>query len=247
MKNILIVEDKIDIAQSLKKIIEGIDEDVEIYIAHMLKDAYKIAMEIDLDLFLLDIVLDTTNPNDVSGIKFADKMRQNNNYKFTPIIFVTSLEDPKMYSYENIHCYSYIEKPFEVERTRRIISEALQYVKVEKEQKVYFRKDGVLYAKNKGDIVHITNLNRIVTIHTQKDKLTIPYIPCGKLIKELDSRRFVQCSKSNIVNKDYIDTFDRVNKYISIKGSDERIAVGRYFMKKMQMELENDSKFVSHN
>lgn len=64
-------------------------------------------------MFVVDIVLDIAMPNDASGIKFARDMRNLQQYKFTPIIFLTSLHDPEIYAYRELHCYGYVEKPFD--------------------------------------------------------------------------------------------------------------------------------------
>ena len=45
---------------------------------------------------LLDIILDPRTSGDASGMKFADHIREVERYHFTPIIFITGLEDPSL-------------------------------------------------------------------------------------------------------------------------------------------------------
>ena len=81
---------------ALVELIRECDSTSVIYCAKDSAMAYKYAIENRIDLFLVDIMLDNAVQNDVSGIVFADKMRQIERYKFVPIIFVTALEDQAM-------------------------------------------------------------------------------------------------------------------------------------------------------
>ena len=49
-------------------------------------DAYKYAMENEIDLFLVDIILDGENAHDISGIVLIDRLRKYKRYEFTPVI-----------------------------------------------------------------------------------------------------------------------------------------------------------------
>ena len=76
------------------------------------KDAYECLMEKEIDLFVVDIILDKSVQGDSSGLRFVDNVRRVTRYAFTPVIFVTSLEDSRLYTYEKLHCYSFVENPY---------------------------------------------------------------------------------------------------------------------------------------
>ncbi len=98
MKTVLIVEDNVRSMEMLVKIIENLRTDVEIKTASSQEEAAILAMKFNIDLFMLDIILNASNPGDVSGMKFAEYIRTLQKYKYTPIIFITALEDPELHA-----------------------------------------------------------------------------------------------------------------------------------------------------
>ena len=233
MKTVLIVEDNINSRKMLVKIIEGIRNDVEIKTASSQEEASVLAMKNNIDLFMLDIILNTSNPGDVSGMRFAEYIRTFQKYKYTPIIFTTALEDPELHAYSDLHCYYYVEKPYDVGKVSAVISEALDFPGNDKvSQSVFFRKDGILYKKEISEIIYIENSRAGQTVYCTNGNLKLPYKPNKKILEELGSDKFVQCSRYNIVNTDYIDKIDTVNRYIQLKNVKEFIEFGNTFKKK---------------
>ena len=92
-KQILIVEDNNKNMEKLCEVLKDI-KDVYIHKAKNSEQAYRYALEYNIDLFIVDIILNTKVFADISGLKFIESIRSINGYKFTPIIVTTSLEDP---------------------------------------------------------------------------------------------------------------------------------------------------------
>lgn len=189
-----------------------------------------------IDLFIVDIILDKNKPGDSSGLKFAENIRKISHYTFVPIIFVTSLEDAKLYTYEKLHCYSFIEKPFDVERLRQLVEQSLRFEESRSVSKtLYYRKDGIILAVEREDIVYAETINHIMHIHTkQGDVFEIPYITLKKLLDDLDCTSFIQCSRSAIINQKYIDNIDIPNQVIQLKNSYGRVGIGIRFKKNLK-------------
>ena len=122
MKRVLIVEDNKKHMEALQTLLSDI-EDIQIIKAYNMTEACYMLSLYDFSLFIVDIVLDTEKANDVSGINLVKHIRDIERYEFTPVIFITSLEDPQLYTYRDLHCYQYIEKPFDKEKTQKIILE----------------------------------------------------------------------------------------------------------------------------
>lgn len=241
MKNVLILEDQEIIADRLRKIIQQIDDSIKIYSVDNIRDAFAHSMEGDIDLFLIDIVLNPKNPADISGLTFAEDIRSIEKYKFSPIIVISSLEDPRLYAYSQIHCYRYIEKPFDSADTKKTIKEALQYKKhTPNKEKYIYRKGGILYSVNLEDVIYIKTQKKTVTMHTEKENIIIPYIPVAKLINELNHKNFIQCNRACIVNKKYVESIDIVNRYIKIKKEIEYIEIGTSIKKNFLRKFNND-------
>ena len=107
-KNILVIEDSEQYMDMICNKLSNIT-DINVYKAKDSAQAYKYALEENISVFIVDIILDTNALGDVSGIKFVERIRTIPEYKFTPIIITSSLEDPKLHSYSYLHCYRYFE------------------------------------------------------------------------------------------------------------------------------------------
>lgn len=240
MKKVLIVEDKEINRKILIKILEDIKEPIQIYAVGTVLEAYKISMENVIHLFLVDIILDTEKRGDISGLKFADSIRKIPHYTFTPLIFITSLEDPEMYAYRDLHCYGYIEKPFDKEMVKDLICQALKFPQInDKNENIYFRKDGIVYSVRTQDIIFIEISRKETLIHTTKEIMSMSYMTAKQLLKELGSSSFIQCNRGCIINKKYVEYVDSVNRYIKLQGVEQYVEIGRTMKEKVMYEFSN--------
>lgn len=239
-KRILIIEDSTKWIEEITELIKETSYETTIFVATNITEAYLLAMENSIDLFIIDIILDVNVPGDVSGIKFADNIRKNIKYQYTPIIFISCLEDPKMYAYANIHCYGYIEKPFLKEKTLNMIEEALNFPlkKVVSKEYIYFRKEGILYGFHVNDIVYIESNAKRTLINSIHEIVEVPYRSIKSILTELDSDAFIQCNRRSIVNKKYIEYIDFPNRYIKLRGIKDTIEIGVILKSKFQKEIE---------
>ncbi|MDE5778157.1 MAG: LytTR family DNA-binding domain-containing protein [Lachnospiraceae bacterium] len=236
MKKVLVLEDNKRTCDMISQIIYDTCELVEVYSIEEVGKAYKCALENTIDLFIVDIILDTSVPGDISGIRFVDSIRQIQGYQFVPVIIVTSLEDPKLYSYEELHCYGYIEKPFDPERIKKLVLECMKFSdgKVKK-QKLYFRKDGILVSVNRDAIVYVESINHVAYFHmVNNDTLDIPYLTLKNFLKTVDSDDFIQCSRQCVVNEKYISSVDSVNRYITLTEDKGILEIGIMFKKRLR-------------
>lgn len=238
MKKVLILEDKKESISSLVKMIQDMGKEIEIYEANETGKAYQIALERNIDVFLLDIILEPQKPGDMSGMVFADRIRQIEKYKFTPIIFLTALGDPELHAYKELHCYGYLTKPYHAEKLTRLLEDALTFEQPKEENKnIYFKKDGIFFAKKMQDIVYIKSSAGKMFIKTIKDELEISYKSNSQIIKELDSEDFIKCNRSVIVNKAYIDSIDSTNRYIQLKNGYGTLEIGAVLKKDFLREI----------
>lgn len=242
MRTVLIVEDNAKSMEMLTKVVKDIRTDVVIKSASKQEEAEILALNCNIDLFVVDIVLDSSNPGDVSGMKFAERVRAFQKYKYTPIIFITSLEDPELHAYSDIHCYSYVEKPFDVDKVSQVIAEALEFPRSKKEEHIYFRRDGILYKRQISEIVYIENSRSGQTVYCTSGELPLAYKSTKTILKELNSDRFVQCNRFTIVNHDYIDQIDIVNRYIQLKDIERKIELGNAYKKNFLKDVDNDKQ-----
>lgn len=242
MRKVLVVEDNPASVAVMKNILYNINKEIKVYAVDNVSSAYQCAMEQTIDLFIVDIILDNNVQGDVSGIIFADRLRNVKRYEFAPLIFITSLEDPKLHAYRKLHCYDYLEKPFDLDEAEHVIAKALEFPKVSEEREfIYFRKDGILYSRKLEDIIYIESMQRKVTIYSTNDELVIPYKTCKDMLRELDSELFLQCNRSTIVNQRYIEYVDGGNRLIQLRGISEKIELGVVMKKKFLKALEDEA------
>ncbi|MBO5097007.1 MAG: hypothetical protein J6B96_01680 [Agathobacter sp.] len=79
MKKILVLEDNPVTLEYITSLIQEIAVKNTIFACSDMKMAYQYALEKDIDLFIIDIILDTSRPGDSSGLKFVDGIRRIDN------------------------------------------------------------------------------------------------------------------------------------------------------------------------
>lgn len=225
-KNILIVEDNKYYMNLICDMLLEVP-DINIQRATNSADAYKRTMEMTIDVFVVDIVLDTSILGDVSGIKFIERIRTIDKYKFTPIIITTSLEDPKLHSYSYLHCYRYFEKTYELSELRDTILEALEYKTPKEDTKIiYYKRTGILFAIDVSNIIYVENCSKYIEYHCVDGIHRAPYKSCKKILEEIESVDFIQCNKHTIVNRKYILSVDVINRTITLIKNYGVLAIG---------------------
>lgn len=238
-KKCLVIEDNSTQRKRIKQLLRETSGDVKIYDVDNLQDAYKIMLENQIDLFVVDIVLDTDRRGDLSGVKLVSILRSIPQYRFTPVIFITSLEDPKLYAYSSLHCFGYLEKPFNRGDAKKLFHNALGYIAPKFENDILcMRKDGVLYPFKIDRIVYIESRNRLIKIHWDDGSTEdMPYMTCQQLLEEANNSSLLQCSRGVIVNKDYVKVVDKLNHTLELKGFPERLEIGVAYVAQVLKEL----------
>lgn len=218
-RNVLIVEDNRACMEALTELTRKCDTVGAVFCVDNSADAYKYAIENEIDLFLVDIILDGKNAHDISGIVLIDHLRKMMRYEFTPVIFITSLVDEALNAFHNLHCYDYIEKPFDLEKVGKIISTALKAPLCDDRESgvFYYRKDGVLYALNIDRMIYLETSFRNVMIYTLDETIEIPYVSLKNFMKDLPRRHFIQCSRNVVVNRRFIEYVDKVNQMVKLR------------------------------
>lgn len=239
-RNILIVEDNKVHMEALEELLLEM-ENIQIFKAYNLAEAYYMLSLNDFNVFIIDIILNTDTKGDVSGIELVNHIREIKKYEFTPVIFITSLEDPKLCAYRDLHCYQYIEKPFDREYVRKTIRQALRYCNQSAPKAIaYFRKDGVLYSVKVPEVTHVVAQRGKTYIFTINDCLSLQYYTLAEVISKLESSDFVKCSRTTLVNKNYIEYVDMTNGYIKLRGVKDTIEVGSSVKKQLGEKLNKD-------
>ena len=235
MKKVLVIDGDIHSRNTVKKIIDDIEREAVVYEADNVTDAFGIAMTNSINMFIVDIALkEGRGKRDNSGVTFILNIRGVAKYRYTPVIVVSSVYDEGMFLYANAHIYRYIEKPYNPEFVKNTINEALEHDMVSwRPKKVIYQVDGLLECIDIDSIIYAQSNDHVMRIVTTKKEYLIPYLTCNKLLKDVDNQNFVTCFRGCIVNVRYINSIDRVNRYIFLEKCEDKLEIGLKYKKSL--------------
>lgn len=172
------------------------------------------------DLIFLDIEMPGMN-----GIEFARKLPEK-----CMVIFTTAYSDYALDSYE-VEAIDYLVKPINKERFNRAVARAVTYKNLVDStvvnsvdsdlEYIIVKSDRKFVRVRLDDILYIEGLKDYVIIHLL-DKKVITRMIVKSMEEMLPKNKFIRISKSYIVNKQKVESFD--NKDVNI-GSTE-LAIG---------------------
>ena len=177
--NVLILEDKECNRNALEKIVLSCAGVKNVYSYGKREEAFLSAVDNQIDLFLIDIILEPGNANDNSGIAFAESIRKLDEYRLTPIIFITVLMGLERELLKKIHCYDYIEKPIgDGKLVKEHIEEVLEALSVgrKREEREYIplHYDGIGYLAYLDEVIFFESKSGTLYIHMIDDEIRIP-------------------------------------------------------------------------
>lgn len=242
LKNILVLEDNLNTLSFLGDLIRSIGKEVNVYEMKNMDEACKCMLENTIDIFIIDIILNKNIQMDTSGLYYAEKVRMVECYQFTPIIFITSLEDSKFISYEKFHCYSFIEKPFDPKKVLATVKECLHFPKTRSYPKnLYFKKDGIIFSVDLKDVVYVECLKHVLYIFTREhDILKIPYVTLKYFLQMIDTRVMFQCRRNVVFNIEYVKNVDIPNGIIRFK-TGHSVEIGMTYKKSVKELFTNET------
>ena len=146
--------------------------------------------DIEVELLFLDIIM--------NGMKIARKLRD---IQFkAPIIFLTAHADYAVESYE-VYVAGYLLKPYDTNKLTLLLDEVLQRsvqkriaVKVKKQHR-YLEINDIMYAESD---------KHVLNIHLKDSRVIQTTEKLSELKKTINSKRFIRCHQSYLVNMNYI-------------------------------------------
>lgn len=241
MKKVLIVEDHLKAARLVQKALEELDCNIKSYVANTFDEAKEYLLRYDYQLFVVDIVLNSKNPNDATGLDFIELLRGFKKYEYTPVVITTSVAEMKEHAYDNLDCYKYLEKPYDFERAKSVLQKALNMpLKFDSKKYMYIRSDGIVRALACEEIVYMRYDNRKISFQLCDGMFQVYYKTLAEICRELPEEQFLRCSKDVVINKQYIDQIDIHTQTIKLKGTYGGVLIGRTYRKKVFEELTND-------
>lgn len=240
MKKVLIVEDQLKAARLVQKVLGEIDGNIETHVASTFDEAKKYLLDYEFQLFVVDIVLDSKNPNDAAGLDFIEFLRGFKKYEYAPVVITTSVAEMKEHAYDNLDCYKYLEKPYDFERAKSVLKKALNMpLMYDEKHFLHIRIDGIVRAIECDNIIFIEYCDRKISIWLKNGVLTAYYKSLAEIYRELPMHSFLRCSKDVVVNRKYIDYMDIRNMKVVLKEGYGIVAIGRTFKRAIIEEMSN--------
>lgn len=213
---------------------------MEIYVANTLEEAGIIIEDIDIDVLILDSVYKGMALEKYPGIMWAQKIREYEKYISLPIIFISSLSEPKMYAYREINCMGFLPRQFNGEELKRILEKAMYHSTFrEGDKSICVRAQGILYPFQIKDILYVEVLNRILYIYrTNGEVLEMHHKPLRDFQAEVDSKCLIQCNKSMLINTLYVSEVNEKEGYVTLSREDVRLLVGKKYLDEVRAAMQ---------
>lgn len=237
-KCILILEDEPASLQFLLRIAgESCPLWCDVYGYDNLESAFRCMEQHEILLFIVDIRL-TEDEHDRSGYEFVEKLRKSSKYRFTPVIFVTGLEEPRADAYKELHCMGYLQKPFDMEQISRMITMCLEFPKQDKPKKICIRQEGVYLFVEQEQIVYLRTSRKQLQILFRNGELqTYDYVPLRDILAQITSEKMILCGKGIAVNRKWIDHVRVRERELYLKGIEKPVPVGIHYMSHLTHSL----------
>ncbi|KMY41497.1 LytR/AlgR family response regulator transcription factor [Peribacillus loiseleuriae] len=228
MTQILIIEDEEKIQQFLEHALFELDEDLQLSFSGSATDALVMAQKKQFDVFIVDIQL-----LDYKGTDLVKQLRSIQTYKYTPIIFETAIVSEELRAYRELKCYHYLMKPYTKEEVQKIVAEVLDYLQqpIIDDRTVRIEQKGFIFEYRLQDILYIESFGKKMVIHllTEQGELRqekIAGYSLKAMLELLDDGPFVQCHKSYILNKTYVEAIQKADNLVKLRHCLDPLPIG---------------------
>lgn len=223
MYNVLILEDEKEQRQGIESIIRSSYPNWCIFSVASYSEAVSLLSCHTYHLFLLDIAL-TNCQNSLTGMDFGMLLRNIPLYHYTPIIYLTALADQIIPAVQNLHCFSYLTKPYSAKQLLDTLAYLLR-LKAPKEKEILFQNgNGIYFKVEPYRITYIESQNKTILIHTTEKCIMLTNISLQSVMQKLPEQ-FFQIHRCFIVNMRRIVSYSKT--LLRIKIDTQTIPVGR--------------------
>ena len=226
---LLLLEDNKHHKKALEQLITEYNEQSSITFDVISVSTIKQATELidskeSFDAFLLDIALNDDENNE-DGIIFANYIRNISQYRDKKIIFITAYNSFLSTAINDIHCYSFLTKPY----TKAEFFRQLYDLSNSNDSVINIKnRDGIYIKISINNILYIQSNGRYLNYVTANDSFESRQYTMNEIISLLPSD-FLRCHRSYIINKNMIINFDPVNRYIRLLNNNFKVPFSRNF------------------
>ncbi|MDN5352351.1 MAG: hypothetical protein PWQ12_1271 [Clostridiales bacterium] len=247
-KNILIVEDDSNQRKNLEQMIISVNAHYQVFSASNYQEALRIAFSEKIDLFFFDIDLKDSK----TGYELAETLRNNSRYRLTWMIFLTVRTDMELRAYKEIHCFSYVIKPYSKADIKESLDRLLEdeYLVLKKAEMEYItlELEHMSVRVNLDEIIYIEAKGRSSSVVTVRGTYNAPYVNLKWIEQNLKQySNFLKVHRSFIANVNYIKAIKKYSyrqQYLEFYKCEDEIPISNTH-KKWIGEILNQSGAVS--
>ena len=229
MYKMLIVEDEMIQATALAAIVKECDYSFVTDIANNMVDALdKLNKEV-YNFFVLDINLNSNEANNSDGIELGKLIRKDPKYRYSPIIYLTSIPSKIEIALNRICCQRYIRKPYTEDDVIDAINDLVNSPLMPSPEFRFHEPWGnIITSIPEDDILMFesgNNHNIIIRNHERT------YRTKDFTLSELEglfNNKFVRCHRSFLVRISSITDYSKSRRYVII--GEKEIPVGRKYV-----------------
>ena len=200
-------------AETIKKAVNIALPFEKVIITECFEDAWQAASSGDFDMFIISLLGDLSVSGRVTGIELIRKLRKYEPYKYTDIVLTSDHNDAACFVNHGVYCAGMLCSPVDINEA----SDLFKFLAGRRKNfmKKRINKDGLIVYKKynrteflfAGNIIFTEKSKRSFMIHTAGKSITMDRRRADKLIEKLDKYGFIQVSRNEYVNPDYIVGF----------------------------------------
>ncbi len=234
MINALVVEDDLVQRTEVISILQNAFPEIRFYAASDFSDALKLLQEISFRFFLLDINLG----GEQDGIQLGIRIKEQEFYASSPIIYITAVTSRMADAINKVHCYGYITKPYNPDELVSTVKCLLSLPAFAPDGLRLQSINGIYYRVRYDDIYYFESNGHVLKCHTSHGKYSTRNYSIKDLVKVLPEA-FIQCHRSYVVNIGHITGYDRTKFTVKIaEPPNASVPVGRVYKKILEERLE---------
>lgn len=237
MKKQILIVDSDDrqinrILRVLQKAVKKWGGEAEVYKANSVSEADRLLEMADIDLLITDVVFKGFHFGEYPGIEWVAKIRSVEKYALLPIVFVASVPEPREYAYKQLNCLGFFTRAFVPEDLFSVLDRAMSYTTYrDEENKLLLRENGIYYPLHVKEIIYAETIERILYIHRINGEiLQFTRKPLADLWKESHSDCLLQCNKSTLINRKFMELINEAEEYVMLTGEERKFPIGKKYM-----------------
>lgn len=214
-KRILVYGEDARIASRVEHCIYEMEVNANVLVENTIRGACYNAVLNQIDVFVVPISTNSKHSGKV--LRILRKVKEIEEYKFTPIIVICNMENIQQTIFNELHCFACFDSEYDKEAFEQSVKAALCYERVIRKSTLYRYGNNVLYSIQEDKIKYIEVKGKAIFVTSDKDEvMKFGYSTCKELLDELNSEHFFQASRNIIVNDIYIENIDFTNRVIRL-------------------------------